>query len=85
MQYDYPNPEHVGIRPDPDLIPERFRAGFRHALRGQPLSDPDHLRRSFREGFRAAKLFLREVRRQRGILQFPVRGRIRCRATGWDH
>lgn len=75
-----PRPEDLGIRVPGHLIEERFRRGFRHALAGGQLSAVEHLRLSFREGFRAGKLCLRALRRSRGLLDFPMRGRIRVRA-----
>jgi hypothetical protein len=39
------------------------------------------MRLSFREGYRAAKMYLRELRRTRGILEFPARWRVRLRAV----
>jgi hypothetical protein len=80
MQNTYPRPQDVGVRISPDLREDRFCAGFEHALRGGQLSQAEYLRRSFRLGFRAAKLYLREVRRRQGILTFPVQGRFRVRA-----
>lgn len=62
------------------LLADRFSAGFNHALRGGQLDHVEYFRRSFRLGFRAAKLYVREVRRQRGILQFPARYRLRLRS-----
>ena len=56
-------------------------AGFEHALKGGHLTEAEYFRRSFRLGFRAAKLYLREVRRRRGILDFPMRARIRLRSV----
>ncbi len=64
----------------PDLVPERFRAGFRHGLRGGRIDRVEYLRRSFRLGFRAAKLYLRDQRRRQGVIPFPVQGRVRLRA-----
>lgn len=79
MQYHYPTPDDVGIAVPTHLMPDRFCAGFRHALRGGQLCQAPHLRRSFREGFRAAKLYLRWLRRSQGILEFPMRGRFSTR------
>ncbi|MGD2136648.1 MAG: hypothetical protein PVF08_00220 [Gammaproteobacteria bacterium] len=80
MQSHYPSPEEAGIRVPPHVMPERFRAGFRHALEGGQLNRVEYLRLSFREGFRAAKLYLREVRRSQGILDYPANWKIRMRA-----
>jgi hypothetical protein len=79
MPYHYPTPGEVGIRIPPDLVAERFTAGFRHGLRGGQINQVVYLRRSFRLGFRASKLFLREHRRRQGILTFPVQGQMRFR------
>jgi len=64
----------------PSLIEDRYQAGFAHALRGGQLDNIEYFKLSFREGFRAAKLHLREVRRRRGIIDFPLRGRLRVKA-----
>lgn len=81
MQRSYPEPDDVGIRIPPHLKAAQFREGFRHALEGGQLDRPVYMRLSFRSGFRAAKLYLREVRRARGILEFPARWRFRTRAS----
>jgi hypothetical protein len=61
----------------PSLIKDRYQAGFAHAMRGGQLDDIDYFRLSFREGFRAAKLQLRELRRRRDIIDFPMKARLR--------
>lgn len=76
----YPEPQEVGIRIPRHLVEERFCSGFRHALKGGQISAVEHLRLSFREGFRAGKLYVRKVRRSRGILDFPFRGKVRLSA-----
>jgi hypothetical protein len=81
MQADYPLPEDVGIRIPATLRAARFRAGFDHGLRGGKLDDIEYFRLSFRMGFRSAKLFLRHERRRRGIIDFPMRARVRLRAV----
>lgn len=78
----YPNPAEAGIRIPAHLLIDRFTAGFDHALKGGHLDHVEYFRRSFRLGFRAAKLYVREVRRQRGVLEFPARYRMRLR-TYW--
>ena len=80
MPWHYPSPLEAGIKIPRQLLADRFTAGFDHGLRGGQLDHIDYFRRSFRLGFRAAKLHLREVRRQRGILQFPARYRVRLRS-----
>jgi len=81
MQATYPTAQQIGLKLPPNLIEHRFNAGFEHALRGGHLTDVEYFRRSFRLGFRSAKLYLRELRRQRGIVEFPIHGRIRLRAV----
>lgn len=80
MSARYPSPAEAGIRIPGDLRADRFAAGFEHALKGGQLDRVEYFRRSFRLGFRAAKLYLREVRRRRGVLEFPARQRVRLRA-----
>ena len=81
MHHVYPTPQDIGLKLPPDVRESRFNAGFEHALKGGHLTEVEYFRRSFRLGFRAAKLYLREVRRRRGILDFPMRGRIRLRSV----
>jgi hypothetical protein len=76
----YPTPAELGVKIPRELRAERFNAGFRHGLRGGHLDQVEYFRLSFRLGFRAAKLYLRELRRRRGIHEFPLRGRVRLRA-----
>jgi len=80
MSHYYPKPRDIGLRIPPSLREARFNAGFEHALKGGHLTEVEYFRRSFRLGFRAAKLYLREVRRSRGLLDFPMRARVRLRA-----
>ena len=80
MRHRYPTPRHVGLKIPRDIRMGRFEEGFKHALKGGHLTEIEYFRRSFRLGFRAAKLYLREVRRHRGVLDFPMRGRFRMRA-----
>jgi len=83
MLASYPTPRQIGLTIPVDFIERRFNAGFAHALKGGHLTEVEYFRRSFRLGFRAAKLYLREVRRGQGILEFPFRARVRLR-TVWD-
>ncbi len=82
--HSYPTPHDLGIRIPPPLRPERFNRGFRLGLGGGQLDRVDYFRLSFRMGFRTAKLYLRELRRRRGIIEFPLRVRIRLRAVWRD-
>lgn len=80
MKTCYPTPEDIGLKIPATLRRDRFCRGFAHALRGGQLDHIEYFRLSFRLGFRAAKLYLREVRRRRGILDFPMRRRVRLRS-----
>lgn len=80
MTHPYPTPQDLGIKIPVMLRRERFCRGFDHALRGGQLNRVEYFRLSFRLGFRAAKLYLREVRRQRGILELPMRRRVRLKS-----
>lgn len=81
MPFHYPTPEDIGLKIPPSLRRERFCRGFDHGLHGGHLDKLEYFRLSFRLGFRAAKLFLRDERRRRGILQFPMRARFHQRAV----
>ena len=81
MDQVYPEPQDVGIKIPPNLQQDRYRAGFEHGLRGGQLDRVEYMKQSFREGFRASKLYLRELRRSRGILHFPTRWRMRMKAA----
>lgn len=81
MQTLYPSPQEVGIRIPSHLREDRFCRGFLHALQGGQINRVEQLRLSFREGYRCGKLYLRELRRQHGILQFPMRARVRMTAV----
>jgi len=80
MHHRYPTPRDIGLKIPRDMRAGRFEEGFKHALKGGHLTEIEYFRRSFRLGFRAAKLYLCEVRRHRGILDFPMRGHIRLRS-----
>ena len=85
MKHSYPTPQDIGLRIPPDLRESRFNAGFEHALKGGHLTEVEYFRRSFRLGYRAAKLYLRELRRRQGILDFPMRARFRLKAIWTRH
>ena len=80
MTYTYPNPQELGLKIPATLRADRFSRGFEHALRGGQLDNIEYFRLSYRMGYRTAKLYLREVRRRRGILDFPMRARFRQKA-----
>ena len=77
MAAHLPKPQDVGARIPQRFIKARYEAGFQHALAGGQLNRPEYFRLSFREGFRAGKLYLRELRRQRGVIDFPMRARVK--------
>lgn len=77
----YPSLQELGIRIPAHLKHARFNRGFQHALIGGQLDQVEYFRLSFREGYRVGKLFLRDVRRARGILQFPMKAKVRMSAV----
>lgn len=81
MEYSYPTPREAGIRIPSYVMEDRFCAGFRHGLQGGHLNKVAYMRLSFREGYRAAKLYLRALRRSRGILEFPARWRVHMKVA----
>ncbi len=80
MTYDYPNPLELALKIPPRLRAARFSRGFEYALRGGHLDNVGYFRLSSRVGYRTAKRYLREIRRRRGILDFPLRARFRQKA-----
>jgi len=80
MHYHYPSPAEVGIIIPTHLREDRFCQGFGHALRGGQITQVEQLKLSFREGYRCGKLYLRDLRRSQGIVDFPMRARVRMRA-----
>lgn len=81
MQHTYPEPQDVGINIPTHLRTDRFCNGFKHALKGGQITEVKQLRLSFREGYRAGKLYLRDLRKAMGIVNFPIQGRIRFSAN----
>ena len=79
MTPHYPTPQELGIRIPTHLRETRFMHGFEHALKGGHLTRAEYFRLSFREGYRTGKLFLRELRRSRGILEFPMKAHVHIR------
>lgn len=77
----YPGPHDVGIRIPSHLREDRFCRGFHHALQGGQITRVEQLKLSFREGYRCGKLYLRDLRRHQGIIQFPMRVRVRMTAV----
>jgi hypothetical protein len=62
------------------LRKDRYQAGFAHAMRGGQLDKIEYFRLSFREGFRAAKLQMRDMRRKRNIIDFPLQGKMKVKS-----
>ena len=74
-----PTPADIGLRIPTHLKADRLCRGFHHALSGGQINKVEQLRLSFREGYRAGKLYLKELRRRKGIVAFPVMGKMRMR------
>ena len=70
-------PQEVGVPIPVRLLADRYDRGFQHALSGGQITAIEHLKLSFREGFRAGKLYCRALRRARGIIDFPLRAKVR--------
>lgn len=71
-------PQDFGIKTPSTLIEEDFNAGFEYGMENNVLN---HFKLSFRMGFRTAKLLLKEIRRHRGILQFPMKAKFKMKAV----
>lgn len=82
MSWQYPTPEQAGIKIPARLIESSFCNGFQHALRGRQITRVEQLRLSYREGYRAGKLYLRELRRAQGILEFPFKAHMKASCRG---
>jgi len=70
----------LAVSVPPFLIKERFQAGFAHAMRGGQLDKVEYFKLSFRIGYRAAKLQMRDLRRKQGIIDFPLRAKIKIKS-----
>lgn len=81
MKYHYPTPAEVGINIPSHLREERFNNGFLHALKGHHLTEREHLRLSFREGYRAGKLYLSYLRKRMGIIEFPMKAKVKFKVA----
>ena len=79
MAPQFPSLKELGICIPAHLKQERFTCGFNHALKGGQLDQIEYFRLSFREGYRMGKLYLRAVRRARGIFEFPMKAKVRFR------
>lgn len=68
-----PKASEVGVHAPTHLDRELFEQGFSRGMQSSTLTI---FKASYRAGFRAAKLKLRELRRQRGIIDFPMRAKM---------
>jgi len=75
------NPKDFGIKIPLHLNIEDFNNGFRHGMKSNTLTK---FKLSYRMGFRAAKLLLKEIRKQQGIINFPTQGKIKLKAIHKD-
>ncbi len=80
MAIHYPAPQELGFRIPAHLRPERFSQGFIHALKGGQLNQVAYFKLSFREGYRLGKLYLRQLRREQGVIGFPMKAQFHMRA-----
>ena len=71
----------LNIETPAGLIEERYQAGFQHSISGGQMNKLEHFKKSFRLGFRAGRLYLREVHRSQGIIEFPMKARVKITAT----
>ncbi len=76
MKRILPKPEELGVTVPKHVKEDLYRKGFEHSIGGGQITKREHLRASFRAGFRDGRIFLREERRRRGILEFPVKWRL---------
>ena len=67
-------PQDFGIDIPNTLKEEDFCAGFEHGMQSNTLTK---FKMSYRMGFRTAKLLLRELRKQQGVLQFPMKAKFK--------
>lgn len=74
-----PLPTEVGVVVPAAINQEMYQQGWEHGLVSNLLTKPEQLKASFRAGFRAAKLYLRELRKQKGIHVLPLQARIKFR------
>lgn len=78
----YPTPAQADIRIPPYVKEREFLLGFEWALQGGQITRLEQLRMSYRMGFRAWKLLLNEIRREQGVIPFPMRARMKMCSVG---
>ena len=76
MRKILPKPQDVVVKAPAHVDEKMYNEGFQRAVSGGNLTERAHLKASFREGFRAGKLYLRELRKSQGIIDFPMKGKI---------
>lgn len=74
-------PQDFGISIPANLIEKDFCEGFEHGMESNTLTK---FKLSYRMGFRTAKLLLKEIRKQQGIINFPTQGKIKLKAIHKD-
>jgi len=62
--------EDFGLSVPSYLNEESYRAGFAHGMQSNTLTI---FKKSYAEGFRTAKLLCKEIRKQRGTIDFPTK------------
>lgn len=80
VQRRYPTPSEAGVKIPRLAREELFKAGFLYGLKGGSPERLEHLRFSFRMGLRAAKILLRRLRREQGVIEFPQRWKVRVQS-----
>ncbi len=81
MKNSHLAPEEVGVKVPRSYKKKVFEAGFEHGIKGGNLDQIKYFKLSFREGFRAAKLYLRALRKQQGVVNFPMQGRFKFKVS----
>lgn len=77
LKQKLPSAKEVGLTLPKTVNKEMFEEGFQHGLVSNKLLKPEHFKASFREGFRAAKIYLRELYKNKNITTMPLQGRIK--------
>lgn len=72
--------EGIDVVAPASLRRDLYEAGFAHALQGGQLDRIEYFKLSFREGFRAGKLHIRDLRRKAGVIDFPLRGKLKVKS-----
>jgi len=73
MKKILPRPKIVDVVIPKGVDSEMYQAGFEHSVTGGQITKREHLKASFRLGFRNGRLYLKELRKKKGILEFPIK------------